>query len=68
MTDVLGTLFDLIYLLAIVGGVGWWIWVVRRSRQQSRPTRTEQENAELLRLRALLSPPEGTPGPDEPSR
>ena len=62
MRFLLENLFSLIYLLAIVGGIGWWIWVVRRSRQPATPKRTETEKVELARLRAHLAQLEDKPG------
>lgn len=68
MTFLLENLFSLLYLLAIVVGIGWWLWVVRRSRQPARPKRTETENVELARLRAQLAQMEGEAGTDQVPR
>ena len=65
MTFLLENLFTLLYLLAIVVGIGWWLWVVRRSGQPARPKRTETENVELARLRAQLAQMEGRSGNDQ---
>ncbi len=55
MTFLLENLFSLLYWLAILGGIGWWIWIVRKSRKASTPKRSARENAELTSLRAHLS-------------
>lgn len=55
MTFLLENLFSLLYWLAILGGIGWWIWIVRKSRKASTPKRSQRENAELASLRAQLS-------------
>ena len=68
MTFVLENLFSLLYLLAIVVGIGWWLWVVRQSRQPARPKRTATENVELARLRAQLAQMEGEAGTDQMPR
>lgn len=62
MRFVLENLFGLIYLLAIVGGVGWWLWVVRRSRQPAKPQQTAMDKAEIARLRAHIEQAEGESG------
>lgn len=54
MRFLLENLFSLIYLLAIVGGIGWWLWVIRRSRQAAQPQQTATDKAEIARLRAHL--------------
>lgn len=68
MTFLLENLFSLLYLLAIVVGIGWWLWVVRRSRQPARPKRTGTENVELARLRAQLAQMEGEADTDQVPR
>jgi cytoskeletal protein RodZ len=55
MTFLLENLFSLLYWFAILGGIAWWVWVVRKSRKASTPKRSQRENAELTSLRALLS-------------
>jgi len=64
MSELLYGLFGLAYWAAIVGGVLWWIWSMRRS---SRPrVRTPREEAELAGLRAAIDlgrrEPAGRPG------
>lgn len=68
MTFLLENLFSLLYLIAIVAGIGWWLWVVRRSRQAARPKRTATEEAEIARLRAQLAQGEGEAGADQAPR
>jgi len=52
MSELLFDLLGLAYWAAIVGGVLWWIWSIRRS---SRPrSRTAREDAELAGLRAAI--------------
>jgi hypothetical protein len=55
MAFLLENLFGLLYWLAILGGIAWWVWIVRKSRKVSSPKRSTRENAELASLRALLS-------------
>ena len=59
MRFLLENLFSLIYLLAIVGGIGWWLWVIRSSRQAAQPKQTATDKAEIARLREHL---ENQPG------
>jgi hypothetical protein len=68
MTFLLENLFSLLYLFAIVAGIGWWLWVIRRSRQAARPRRTETENVEVARLRAQLAQMDGEAGTDQRPR
>ena len=68
MTFLLQNLFSLIYWLAIVAGIGWWLWVIRRSRQSARPKRTETENVELARLRVQLAQMDDEAGTDQVPR
>ena len=69
MSFLLNNLFSLIYWLAILGGLGWWFWSIRRMRRSAAPPkRTEVENAELARLRAHLAHLPGEARPDKPSR
>ena len=68
MGFLLENLFSLIYLLAIVGGIGWWLWVIRRSRHPAQQKRTETENVELARLRAQLAELDGKRGNDQSPR
>ncbi len=52
MSELLYHLLGLAYWAAIVGGVLWWIWVIRRA---GRPRiRTPREDAELAGLRAAI--------------
>ena len=52
MSELLYDLLGLVYWAAIIGGVLWWIWSIRRS---SRPrSRTPREEAELAGLRAAI--------------
>lgn len=53
MTDILSTLLGWLYWIAIIGGVGWWIWVIRRSSKPRR--RSDADTAELARARAALA-------------
>ena len=60
MSFVRDNWFSLLYWVAILGGMGWWLWSMRNMRRSSAPPkRTHVESAELTRLQALL---------DEPSR
>lgn len=61
MSFLLENLFSLLYWLAILGGIGWWVWIVRKSRTASSPPkRSTVEEAELASLRAQLQQhPEG---------
>lgn len=68
MAFVLENLFSLLYWLAILGGIGWWLWIVRKSRKASTPQRSERENAELASLRAHLSKLPDVPHGEGPSR
>lgn len=68
MTYLLENLFSVLYLLAIVAGAGWWLWVIRRSRRAARPKRTKTEEVELARLRAQLAQMEGETRPDPTPR
>lgn len=52
MSELLSDLLVLAYWAAIIGGVLWWIWSIRRS---SRPrSRTPREDAELAGLRTAI--------------
>ena len=52
MSELLFGLVGLGYWAAIIGGVLWWIWSIRRS---GRPRlRTPREDAELAGLRAAI--------------
>lgn len=52
MRELLSNLLGLSYWVAILGGVLWWIWSLRRGR---RPRgRTPREDAELAGLRAAM--------------
>jgi hypothetical protein len=68
MTFVLENLFSLLYWLAILAGIGWWVWIVRKSRKASAPQRSQVENAELASLRAQLSELADTPRSERPPR
>jgi hypothetical protein len=64
MSELLYDLLGLAYWAAIVGGVLWWIWIMRRG---SRPrVRTPREEAELAGLRTAMDrggrEPAGRPG------
>lgn len=52
MTEILSTLLSYLYWVAIIGGVGWWIWSMRRS--STPPKRSAADSAELARIRAAL--------------
>lgn len=52
MSELLFDLLGLAYWAAIVGGVLWWIWSIRRSRRTR--WRTPREDAELAGLRAAI--------------
>lgn len=53
MTEVLVALLGYLYWIALVGGIGWWIWAVRRS--STPPKRSATDSAELARVRAALA-------------
>lgn len=52
MSELLRDLLGLAYWAAIVGGVLWWVWSIRRSRRAR--SRTPREAAELAGLRAAI--------------
>ena len=52
MTELLSDLLGLMYWAAIIGGVLWWIWSIRRSSRLR--SRTPREVAELAGLRAAI--------------
>ena len=63
MSFLLDNLFALVYWLAIIGGMAWWLWSMRRMRRGAAPPkRTEVENAELARLQARLAQRPGESG------
>lgn len=68
MTFLLENLFSLLYWLAILGGIGYWVWIVRKSRKASTPKRSTRENAELASLRAQLSKLEQKSSGERPPR
>lgn len=69
MTFLLENLFSLLYWLAILGGIGWWLWIVRKSRQASSPPkRSKGEEAELASLRAQLAQLQQHPDGERPVR
>ena len=50
MSELLYDLLGFAYWAAIIGGVLWWLWSMRRSRRP--PVKTPREQAELAGLRA----------------
>lgn len=50
MSELLYGLLSYAYWAAIIGGIVWWVWSMRRSRRA--PVRTPREDAELAGLRA----------------
>lgn len=52
MSELLYDLLGLAYWAAIVGGVVWWIWSIRRSSRAR--SRTPREDAELAGLQAAI--------------
>jgi hypothetical protein len=69
MSFLLDNLFALVYWLAILGGMAWWFWSMRRMRRSAAPPkRTEVENAELARLQAQLEQRPGESGDEKFSR
>ena len=52
MTELLYDLLGLAYWAAIVGGVAWWIWSIRKARRPK--ARTPRDEAELAGLRAAI--------------
>jgi cytoskeletal protein RodZ len=66
MAFLLENLFSLLYWIAILGGIAWWVWIVRKSRKAPPPKRSTRENVELASLRALLSEREDTPKGERP--
>ena len=52
MSEVLSDLLGLACWAAIVGGLLWWIWSIRRSAGAR--LRTPREDAELAGLRAAI--------------
>lgn len=52
MIELLYALLGLAYWAAIIGGVLWLIWSIRRSRRA--PSRTPREDAELDALRVAI--------------
>ena len=52
MSALLSDLLGLAYWAAILGGVLWWIWIVRKGRRPH--ARTPREEAELAGLRAAM--------------
>lgn len=52
MSALLSDLLGLAYWAAILGGILWWVWVVRRSKRSR--SRTPREEAELAGLRAAV--------------
>ena len=52
MRELLYDLLGLAYWAAIVGGVGWWIWSIRKARRPR--SMTPREQAELWGLRAAI--------------
>lgn len=52
MRELLYDLLSFAYWAAIIGGVAWWIWSIRKAR---RPVaRSPREQAELAGLRAAI--------------
>lgn len=52
MTALLSDLLGPVYWFAILGGVLWWAWIMRRSRRPH--ARTQREAAELAWLRTAI--------------
>jgi len=52
MSELLYDLLGLAYWAAIIGGVLWWILIVRRGRRPR--VRTPREESELAGLRAAI--------------
>ena len=52
MSELLSDLLGLVYWVAIVGGVLWWIWSIGRSSRAR--SRTPREDAELAGLHAAI--------------
>jgi hypothetical protein len=52
VTELLYDLLGLAYWAAIVGGVAWWIWSIRKARRPK--ARTPRDEAELAGLRAAI--------------
>ncbi len=52
MRELLYDLLGLAYWAAIVGGLLWWVWSIRRGNRP--PGRTPREEAELAGLRAAI--------------
>ena len=52
MTQLLSDLLGLTFWTAIVGGVLWWVWSIRRSSRSR--TQTPAEDAELAGLQAAF--------------
>ncbi len=59
MTRVLYDALGYAYWAAIIGGVLWWIWSMRRHDRP--PARTSREQAELAGLRAATELADGEP-------
>lgn len=52
MSELLYDLLGLAYWAAIVGGVAWWVWSIRRARRPR--AMTPREQAELAGLRVAV--------------
>ena len=69
MSFLLDNLFALIYWLAILGGMAWWLWIIYRMRRGAAPPkRTDVENGELARLQTQLTQRRGESDNDTPTR